>query len=260
MVLYLVSQAQLVHPSFQSSYSVVRLHFITLDAGSGFHQIVVADDTIDKLAFYGPNHIKYSWNVMPFGPLNAPPVYITFMLQLRSMCTRRAREHPSLQSAFFGSNQIVDNTLLWSNSIPAIFTFLEIVLQTCMEFRVSLKLKKCTFFDPRLGFVGVDLSANGHLPAASKYSLITSWPLPDCQSALTSFIGFCGFYNRFIPWFEVRIKPLRALIKKYASAAIPLLAWTQPLLGLFDELKAGLTSDPCLARACSSKPFFLKMC
>ena len=127
-----------------------------------------------------------------------------------------------------------------------------------MEFCVSLKLKKFTFFDPRLEFVGVDLSANGHLSAASKYSRINSWLLPECQSALTSFIGFCGFYNKFIPCFEVRIKPLRALIKKYSSAAIPLLAWTQPLLKLFDELKTCLTSDPCLACACRSKPFFLK--
>ena len=235
-----------------------QLHFITLDAGSGFHQITVADDTIDKLAFYGPDHIKYTWNVMPFGPLNAPPVYITFMLQLRSIWTRRAREHPSLRSAFYGSNQIVDDTLIWSNSISAIFTFLEIVLQVCTEFRVSLKLKKCTFFDPRLEFVGIDLSANGHLPAASKYSLINSWPLPECQRSLTSFIGLCGFYNRFIPWFEVRIKPLRVLIKRYSSTTIPLLAWTQPLLKLFAYLKSCITSDPCLAIACSSKPFFLK--
>ena len=54
------------------------------------------------------------------------------------------------------------------------------------------------------------------------------------------------------------MKPLRALIKKYSSAVTPLLAWTQLLLKLFDELKTCLTSDPCLARACSSKLFFLK--
>ena len=111
---------------------------------------------------------------MPFGPLNAPPVYITFMLQLSSIWTRRAREHPSLQSEIFCSNQIVEDTLLWSNSISVNFTFLEIVLHTYMEFCISLRLKKCTFFDPCLEFVEVDLSANCHLPAASKYSLIKS--------------------------------------------------------------------------------------
>ena len=34
------------------------LYFITLEAGSGFHQITVADDTMDKLAFFGPGHMK----------------------------------------------------------------------------------------------------------------------------------------------------------------------------------------------------------
>ena len=57
-----------------------------------------------------PNHIKYTWNVMPFGPLNAPPVYITLMLQLRSIWTCQALEHPTLKSEFHGSSQIVDDT------------------------------------------------------------------------------------------------------------------------------------------------------
>ena len=72
---------------------------------------------MDKLAFFGPGHMKYTWRVMPFGPINAPTVYITLMLRLRSMWTRRAGDHPRLQSAFYGSSQIVDDTLLWSNSI-----------------------------------------------------------------------------------------------------------------------------------------------
>lgn len=195
---------------------------------------------------------------MPFGPINAPTVYITLMLRLRSMWTRRARAHPRLQSAFYGSSQIVDDTLLWSNSISDLLLYLDIILSVCLDFRISLKLKKCTFLDPRLEFVGVDMSADGQMPAASKYSLIQQWPLPTCQSSLTSFIGLCGFYRRFCPWFEVNLSPFRSLIKKYNGSSIPLMAWSPALRALFDQLKRDLTSDPCLARACSSKPFFLK--
>ena len=60
------------------------LYFITLDAGSGFHQMAVADDTMDKLAFFGPSHMKYTWRVMPFVPVNAPTFYITLVLILAS--------------------------------------------------------------------------------------------------------------------------------------------------------------------------------
>ena len=38
-----------------------HLYFITLDAGSGFHQIAVADVTMDKLACFGPGRMKYTW-------------------------------------------------------------------------------------------------------------------------------------------------------------------------------------------------------
>ena len=234
------------------------LYFITLDAGSGFHQITVADDTKDKLAFFGPGHMKYTWRVMPFGPVNAPTVYITLMLRLRSMWTRCASAHSRLKSAFYGSSQIVDDTLLWSNSIPDLLLYLDIILSVCLDFRISLKLKKCTFLDPYLEFVGVNMSADGQMPAASKYSLIRQWPLPTCQSSLTSFIGLCGFYRRFCPWFEVNLSPFRSLIKKYNGFKIPLMAWSPTLRALFNSIKRDLTSDPCLARACSSKYFFLK--
>ena len=36
------------------------------------------------------------------------------------------------------------------------------------------------------------------------------------------------------------------------------MAWSPALCTLFDQIKLDLTSDPCLARACSSIPVFLK--
>ena len=61
--------------------------------------------------------MKYIWRVIPFGPVNAPIGYITLMLRLCSMWTRHAHTHSGLASAFYRSSQIVDNTLLRSNSI-----------------------------------------------------------------------------------------------------------------------------------------------
>ena len=115
-----------------------------------------------------------------FWPVNAPTVYITLMLHLRSMWTCHAHAHPALTSAFYGSSQIVDDTLLWSNSIPDLLLFLDIILSICLDFHILLKLKKYTTLDPRLEFVGVNMSLDGQLPAASKYSLTQQWPLPTC--------------------------------------------------------------------------------
>ena len=50
-----------------------------MDAISGYNQIGVAKSTRPKLTFAGPNNTKYTYNVMPFGPVNGPLIFVTFI-------------------------------------------------------------------------------------------------------------------------------------------------------------------------------------
>ena len=61
------------------------LYFITVDARQGYHQISVRRIDREKLGFFAPNNKKYCFNVMPFGPMNAPPFYTCVMTVLRSV-------------------------------------------------------------------------------------------------------------------------------------------------------------------------------
>ena len=45
------------------------LIIITLDTKQGYHQFKVRDCDVEKLAFFGTDHKKYTFNVMSFGPL-----------------------------------------------------------------------------------------------------------------------------------------------------------------------------------------------
>ncbi|MGH7974284.1 MAG: reverse transcriptase family protein, partial [bacterium] len=47
-----------------------RIYFISVDARQGFHQIRVRECDQEKLAFFGPDGKKYTFVVMPFGPMN----------------------------------------------------------------------------------------------------------------------------------------------------------------------------------------------
>jgi hypothetical protein len=49
------------------------------DAPSGYHQLAVALESQEKLAFQGPNEIKWTYMVMPFGPTNVPVTFINFI-------------------------------------------------------------------------------------------------------------------------------------------------------------------------------------
>lgn len=49
------------------------LYFITLDCAQCYHQIRVWILDWDKLAFFAPDGGGYTYNMLPFGPVNTPP-------------------------------------------------------------------------------------------------------------------------------------------------------------------------------------------
>ncbi len=57
----------------------MAIWFWMWDAPQGYHQICVAKDSKEKLAFAGPNATKWTYNVMPFGPVNGPSTFISFI-------------------------------------------------------------------------------------------------------------------------------------------------------------------------------------
>ena len=123
---------------------------------------------------------------------------------------------------------------------------------------MSFRLDKCEFFQPRVEYVGYDLTSTGNCPARSKFNMVRDWPLPSHGQSLFSFVGLVNFYHRFAPYFELKLKPLRRLCRTYHRKTIPPVVWTPSLIELFNDLKNGLLTSPVLARFDTAKPTFLK--
>ena len=54
------------------------------DAPQGYQQIGVERESQEKLAFAGPDATKWTYNVMPFGPVNRPTTFIAFIHDVNS--------------------------------------------------------------------------------------------------------------------------------------------------------------------------------
>ena len=85
--------------------------------------------------------------------------------------------------------------------------YFEIVLQTFIKYCITVSLKKCRFFPAKAEFVGIDITPDGNTPADSKDKGFDNLRIKSPQSLgdLRLFIGFVGFYQEWIPLFEIRI-------------------------------------------------------
>ena len=75
----------------------------------------------------------------------------------------------------------------------------------------------------------------------AKLSAVRNWHAPDNVKAVRQFVGFVGYYRRFVKDFAELAEPLVALTRKGAS-----FVWTNRQQTAFDALKACLLSAPIL--------------
>ena len=200
-----------------------------------------------KLAFAGPDATKWTYNVMPFGPVNGPSTFIAFIHDVNSTWKDLARSCGLTMDEDTNTNIIVDDILSWAKTLMSALLYMECQLRVAQSQRLSLSLKKSKLFPQRFEFVGVDVCADCNRPAQSKHQLLQHWPTPTIVWDVAKFVGFLQFYSRFIPHFEVRILAFRELMTEdYAS---PLgSAWTPSHLAIFNEMRNALLDDPCLNR------------
>ncbi len=145
------------------------------------------------------------------------------------------------------TNIIVDDIFSYAKMLTIALIYMECQLKVAQSQNLSLSLKKSFIFPKRVKFVGIDVCQDGNRPAMSKHQLIVHWPTPVIVRDVAKFVGFLRFYSRFIPNFEVRILPLRKIMKDDYTSTIGS-AWTPAANAAFKEMRQAILSDPCLQR------------
>jgi hypothetical protein len=84
------------------------------DAPQGYHQIRVAKESQEKLAFAGPNATKWTYNVMPFGPVNGPSTFIAFIHNMDGTWKDLACSLGFVINEDMNTTIIVDDSVSWA--------------------------------------------------------------------------------------------------------------------------------------------------
>ena len=242
-------------------------YFSSLDLKAGYWQVEVSEEDKAKTAFtVGPLGF-YEFNVMPFGLVNAPATFQRLM-------------QASLGDLHLNQCLLyLDDIIVFSRTFEEHLASLEKVFSCLKQANLKLKPSKCSFLHREVKYLGHLVSLEGIKPDPDKITALQDWPRPRTVQEVRQFLGFAGFYRRFIKNFSRIARPLHDLTKsdpsisKVDSAdaktksklhqqtrkkALPAeFTWSQEHEEAYQSLKQALCSEPTLAYADFSKPFVL---
>ena len=229
-------------------------YFTILDMKSGYHQIEMHEPHKERTAFtVGPLGF-YEFNRMPFGLVNAPATYQRLM-----------------EECFFGLHLDIcyiylDDLIIFSKTFEEHMDRLTKIFQRLRDVNLKLSPKKCEFFKRKVRYVGHIVSSDGIEPDPQKIDKVKDWPTPTNPDEVRQFLGFVGYYRRFIKDFSKVSRPLAELVpepsrkarrKSKNSIVADKWEWGCTQQTAFDSLKQQLISFPILGFPQYNQPFEL---
>ena len=106
------------------------------------------------------------------------------------------------------------------------------------------------------------MSGKGISTNPKKIEAVSKWPTPKTVYDVRSFLGFVGYYRRFIKNFSKITKPISEVItglenQSKRSAKKTYIEWSDTADAAFEHLKAMCVSTPILANPDYQLPFTL---
>ncbi|GKA65734.1 putative reverse transcriptase domain-containing protein [Tanacetum coccineum] len=199
-----------------------------IDLRSGYHQLRVREEDIPKTAFktrYG----HYEFQVMPFGLINAPAVFMDLMNQV---CK------PYLDKFMI---VFIDDILIYSKSKQEHKEHLKLILELLNKEELYAKFSKCEFWILKVQFLGHVIDSQGIHVDTAKIESIKDWASPKTPMEICQFLSLAGYYRRFIEGFSKIAKSMTKLTQKKVK-----FDWGDKQEAAFQLLKEKLCSAPIL--------------
>ena len=106
----------------------------------------------------------------------------------------------------------LDDITIFSDTFEEHLSRLERVLLRLRECGLKLNPKKCSFRQEKVKYAGHVVSARGIEAGPEKCSKVVNWPTPKTPEDVRQFLGFAGYYRRFVKEFSKIAKPLTDLM------------------------------------------------
>jgi hypothetical protein len=213
--------------------------FSKIDLRSGYHQINIREQDIEKMAFrchFG----HFELLVIPFGLTNAPATFQSCMNHIFRDQLRKS------VLVFF------DDILIYSRSWKEHMRHLDEVLSIMEAHSLYAKESKCKFGMTELLYLGQIISAQGVQVHQERIRAILDWRTPKNVIELRSFFRLGSYYSQFVRGFSQLGALLTELTKHGAFI------WIEKLEEAFDHMMEVMGTCPVLALPYFTFPFVLE--
>lgn len=226
--------------------------FTVFDLKSGYFQLEIEEAHKHRTAFsVGPLGF-YEFNRMPFGLAGAPASFQRAM----EICTGEL----NLKELLIYLDDIISHARTFEEHLER----LDRLLQRLLSFGLKISPKKCQIVREEVLYLGHMVGRDGIRADTEKIRVLLEWPKPKTLKDLQTFLGFCGYYRKFVEHFARKSRPLNELlggrtskIRDRSRAARDPVPWTQQCERAFQQLIEALTHPPVLAYADYEKVFEL---
>lgn len=205
--------------------------YTKIDLRDAYHRIRIKRGDEWKTAFrtrYG--HFEYL--VMPFGLTNAPATFQSYI-------------HDALKGLVDDFVIVyLDDILIFSKSPEEHEKHVKQVLQRLKDYRLFAKASKCSFHQQRVKFLGYVIDEHGTSMDTERTEVIANWPEPKSVRDIQVFLGFTGFFRKFIRNFSTLTAPLSDMTKGDLGMRARGFKLSPEAKAAFDKLREAFINPP----------------
>ena len=136
----------------------------------------------------------------------------------------------------------LDDVIVYSHSFADHLKHLRQVFNKFREANLKLKPEKCAFAKDKIKYLGHIISSDGIATDPDKIKVVSNYTRPKIISEMRAFLGFTGYYRRYIKDYSKIAFPLIVLTRKNIKFIL-----TQECDEAFKLLKQHLIQPPILA-------------
>nr|GEW68623.1 reverse transcriptase domain-containing protein [Tanacetum cinerariifolium] len=208
---------------------------------SGYLQIPIDPKDQEKTTFTCP-YGMFTYRRMPFGLCNASSTFQRCMMAIFHDMIEKMME------------VFMDDFSVFRNSFETCLSYLDKMLKRCEDTNLCLNWEKSYFMVKEGIVLGHKISKNGIEVYKAKVDVIAKLSHPTTVKGIRSFLGYAGFYRRFIQDYLKIARPMTRLLDKDS-----LFFFSNECIEAFQTLKKKLTKETILVAPDWDLPFEL-MC